>query len=209
MLTSKTAFGVNFADGRIKGYGLTAPGGGKTYRASFCGYFPAETPKYSCFVLISNPRKENYYAAKVALPVFKEIADKVYASALNLHRELKFVNPYFSEDLPVLALGDKRDLKEVLDQVKLSSHYHNDSIHEDESDWVFGSVQDRSIALQPVVVVSGKMPDLRGMGAKDALYLLERKGIRVEIKGMGRVKKQSVAPGTPLKKYQNIQLQLS
>ncbi len=184
-------------------------GGGKSYRASFCGYFPAENPKYSCMVLISRPRKENYYASKVALPVFKEIADKVYASALNLHRELKFVEPSFTQDLPLITMSDKSDVKVVLDQVKLSSHFHNDSIHQDETDWVIGSAQDNSIAIQPVLVSAGKMPDVRGMGAKDALYILERKGVKVNIQGLGRVKKQSVSPGTPLRKYQNIQLQLS
>ncbi|OYU95388.1 MAG: cell division protein [Bacteroidetes bacterium B1(2017)] len=184
-------------------------GGGKSYRASFCGYFPAENPKYSCFVMISQPRKENYYAAKVALPVFKEIADKVYASALNLHRELKFTNPYNTTDLPVIAMADKQDVKEILNQVKLSSHFHNDSIHQDETDWVSGEVQDNSVAMQPRIVVAGKMPDVRGMGAKDALYLLERKGVRVELKGMGKVKKQSIAPGSLLRKFQTIQLQLS
>jgi cell division protein FtsI (penicillin-binding protein 3) len=183
--------------------------GGKSYRASFCGYFPAENPKYSCMVLISRPRKENYYAAKVALPVFKEIADKVYASALNLHRELKFIEPNFTQDLPIINLSDKDDVKIVLDQVKLSSHFHNDSIHQDETDWVSGSGQDNSIAIQPVIVESGKMPDVRGMGAKDALYILERKGLKVNIQGLGKVIKQSISPGTPLKKYQNIQLQLS
>jgi cell division protein FtsI (penicillin-binding protein 3) len=183
-------------------------GGGKSYRASFAGYFPAENPKYSCFVLISRPRKDNYYAAKVALPVFKEIADKVYASALNLHRELKFTAPYISSDLPKIAMAQKQDVKTLLDQVKLSSHFHNDSINEEETDWVVTAVQDHSIALEPTLVVAGKMPNLIGMGAKDALYLLERKGIKVEIKGLGKVKKQSLSPGAPIKKNQFIQLQL-
>jgi cell division protein FtsI (penicillin-binding protein 3) len=183
-------------------------GGGKSYRASFAGYFPSENPKYSCFVLISRPRKENYYAAKVALPVFKEIADKVYASALNLHRELKFAQPHASDDLPLIALADKNDVKTLLDQVKLSSHYHNDSIHQDETDWVRGQIQDHSIAMEPTMIEVGKMPNLLGMGAKDALYLLERKGIKVELKGLGKVKKQSLNPGAPLKKNQLILLQL-
>ncbi|MDZ4667405.1 MAG: penicillin-binding transpeptidase domain-containing protein [bacterium] len=183
-------------------------GGGKSYRASFAGYFPAENPKYSCFVLISRPRKENYYAAKVALPVFKEIADKVYASALNLHRELKFTAPYISDDLPKIAMADKQEVKTLLDQVKLSSHFHNDSINEAETDWVITAVQDHSIALEPTLVVAGKMPNLIGMGAKDALYLLERKGIKVELKGLGKVKKQSLSPGASFKKNQLIQLQL-
>ncbi len=181
---------------------------GKSYRASFCGYFPAENPKYSCFVLVSRPSEGEYYAAKVALPIFKEIADKVYASALNLHRELKFTNPIFSTDLPQMPMADKGDVKEILNQVKLSSHFHNDSIHQDETDWVLTSMQDKSMAMQPVIVQSTKMPDLRGMGARDAMYLLERKGIHVQLIGLGKVKKQSLSPGSPLRKNLIIQLQL-
>ena len=183
--------------------------GGKSYRASFCGYFPAENPKYSCFVMIGRPRKENYYAAKVALPVFKEIADKVYASSLSLHQELKFVMKQPSLDLPTIPNARKEDVKTILNKVQLSSHFHNDSIHEDESDWVIGMPQDNSVALEPVLLESGKMPDVRGMGARDALYLLERKGIKVEVKGMGKVRKQSLTPGSPVRKYQTIQLELS
>ena len=190
-----------------KGRGYLA-GGGKSYRASFCGYFPAENPKYSCMVLISRPRKENYYASKVALPVFKEIADKVYANALNLHRELKFTHKMFSQDLPSIALSEKNDVKVVLDQVKLSSHFHNDSIHEDQTEWINGLVQDNSIAMEPQIVSLINMPDLLGMGARDALYLLEKKGLKVELKGYGKVKKQSVLPGTKLSKNQLIQLYL-
>jgi cell division protein FtsI (penicillin-binding protein 3) len=190
---------------RGKGY---LAGGGKSYRASFCGYFPAENPKYSCMVLISRPRKDNYYASKVALPVFKEIADKVYASALNLHRELKFTQKILSNDLPHVALAEKNELKLVLDHVKLSSHYHNDSIHQDESEWVSGLVQDNSVAMEPQLFNLYAMPDVRGMGAKDVLYLLEQKGFRVELVGVGKVKKQSVLPGTKLIKKQLIQLYL-
>ncbi|MBU3663274.1 MAG: PASTA domain-containing protein [Bacteroidetes bacterium] len=183
--------------------------GGKSYRASFCGYFPAENPKYSCFVMIGRPRNENYYAAKVALPVFKEIADKVYASSLYLHQELKFVMKQPSMDLPIIPNALKEDVKTILNKVQLSSHFHNDSIHEDESDWVVGMPQDNSVALEPVLLESGKIPDVRGMGARDALYLLERKGIKVEVKGMGKVRKQSLTPGSPVRKYQTIQLELS
>lgn len=184
-------------------------GGGKSYRASFCGYFPAENPKYSCFVMISRPRKENYYAAKVALPVFKEIADKVYASALPLHQELRFAINLPSTDLPKVPYARKQDVKTILNKVALSSHFHNDSIHEDESDWVHGLPQDNSVALEAVLIENGKIPDVRGMGVRDALYLLERKGLKVEVKGLGRVKRQWPEPGTPIKKYSTIQLELS
>ena len=53
----------------------------KHYVASFAGFFPAESPKYSCIVVIHDPKKEKgYYGATVAGPVFKEIAQKIYTT---------------------------------------------------------------------------------------------------------------------------------
>src|SRR5690606_9624607 len=56
----------------------------KGYQASFAGYFPAENPIYSCIVLISKPKDGGYYGSQVALPVFKEIAEKTYRTNLEL-----------------------------------------------------------------------------------------------------------------------------
>ncbi|MFC2110712.1 penicillin-binding protein, partial [Bacteroidota bacterium] len=54
----------------------------QAYVASFAGFFPADEPKYSCLVVIHNPdKKKGYYGATVAAPVFKTIAEKMYASA--------------------------------------------------------------------------------------------------------------------------------
>ena len=53
----------------------------KHYVASFAGFFPADNPKYSCIVVIHDPKKEKgYYGATVAAPVFKEIAQKIYTT---------------------------------------------------------------------------------------------------------------------------------
>lgn len=65
-----------------------------TYRASFIGYFPADDPKYTCLVIVSNPSKNRKYGGEVAAPVFKEIADKVYATHLNLDVELPDVENF-------------------------------------------------------------------------------------------------------------------
>ena len=68
---------------------IAKPGGGylKKYNASFAGYFPADNPMYSCVVLINNPNGSYYYATKVAAPVFKEVADKVYATRYDFRPE--------------------------------------------------------------------------------------------------------------------------
>jgi cell division protein FtsI (penicillin-binding protein 3) len=65
------------------------------------------------------------------------------------------------------------------------------------------------LALEPIKPEAGAVPNVIGMGVRDAVYLLEKKGLTVEIKGVGRVKKQSIPPGTPSRKYKTIQIELS
>jgi cell division protein FtsI (penicillin-binding protein 3) len=66
--------------------------GGKLYNASFCGYFPADNPKYSCIVVIKKPREKSYYGGAVALPVFRDIADKIYATDYDLMPEANAIS---------------------------------------------------------------------------------------------------------------------
>ena len=52
------------------------------YISTFSGYFPADSPKYSCIVVIHEPDKNvGYYGADVSGPVFKKIAQKIYTDA--------------------------------------------------------------------------------------------------------------------------------
>ncbi len=65
----------------------------KQYVASFAGFFPADNPVYSCIVVVHNPnKKKGYYGATVAAPVFKKIAEKMYASA-PIKKEVQNVLP--------------------------------------------------------------------------------------------------------------------
>ena len=69
----------------------------KEYTASFAGFFPADAPKYSCIVVIHNPdKKKGYYGATVAAPVFKKIAQKMYASA-PVKKRVENEVPYLDE----------------------------------------------------------------------------------------------------------------
>ena len=58
------------------------------YRASFVGYFPADNPTYTCVVVITDPTENGFYGSQVALPVFREISDRLYATSATLRREL-------------------------------------------------------------------------------------------------------------------------
>ncbi len=78
-----------------------------SYQASFVGYFPADDPLYSCIVVVNAPSNWVYYGNVVSGPVFKEIADKVYATSF--YRDLEALNP---------EKEDKVRLREAADLVK-------------------------------------------------------------------------------------------
>ena len=60
--------------------------GGVKYQSSFCGYFPADRPRYSMIIVMNNPTGGQYYAAQVAGPVFLDIANKIYSTQLDMHQ---------------------------------------------------------------------------------------------------------------------------
>jgi cell division protein FtsI (penicillin-binding protein 3) len=127
---------------------------------------------------------------------------------LNLHKELKYAAHYTINDLPQSNKAYTDDLKLVLNQIGISNHLHNDSITEEESIWAKAEIQDKSVAIQPLLHNKGFVPDVKGMGLRDAIYLLESKGLTVRVKGVGKVVRQSVTPGTPLGLVKVIQIQL-
>lgn len=171
------------------------------YQASFVGYFPANKPIYSCIVVISKPRRE-YYGARVSGTVFAEIANKVYASALQYHRAVNSKRATKSTELPVLKAGSNRDITDILKNFNLRYQLNNDT------EWLQSDTLKGSIHLNRKTIYKKQVPDVRGMTAKDAVYLLENAGLIVRLSGKGRVKSQSVNPGNPLVKGQLIKITL-
>ena len=172
--------------------------GGKKYQASFCGYFPANNPKYSCIVVIVGP-KGAFYGGSVAGPVFRGIADKVYATYLEPaadsippHNEVPQVKPGLKEDVMLFT----RDLG-FKTQVQNMSAEHV-AITSDSTTVFISGVND----------TPGTVPDVVGMGANDAVYLLEKSGLKTEMRGFGRVYRQSPIPGTPATKGDLVSLEL-
>ncbi len=158
------------------------------YNASFVGYFPADKPRYSCIVVIYRPNEGAYYATQVAAPVFKEIADIVYATELDIHPIDK--NEYI-EQLAEQKLN-------VPDMLKRKTGIDSDSlIRQSTTPQRFAEYT----RMQTV-------PDVTGLGARDAVFLLENLGLVVKMKGKGVVKKQSLLPGTPLRRGNHIYLNL-
>jgi len=177
------------------------------YQASFVGYFPADNPQYTCIVIMNSPSTDGYYGNVTAGPIFKEIADKVYASSINIDPAVNALAVNRHNDPPVKN-GDFKDIFNVLQSMGINFHSPDKN-----SGWVVADVQDSTEHFSPYnpqkLLTQGIMPDLHGMNAEDAVYLLENNHLRVTIKGMGAVAEQSLPAGTKFVKGQKITLQLS
>ena len=159
-----------------------------SYSASFVGYFPAETPLYSCIVVINSPSNGVYFGNVVAGTVFKEISDKVYAT--------RFFSNYKPDDkvakkptAPDAGNGYRADLNEVLKNIDV--RYRRTA----DDDWVSTHESGDTVSLAAIKIQQGLVPDVRGMSLRDAIFLLENSGIRVKYSGKGRVLKQSPEHG--------------
>jgi cell division protein FtsI (penicillin-binding protein 3) len=138
------------------------------YISTFAGYFPADDPKYSCIVVIHEPDKSvGYYGADVSGPVFKSIAQKIYANN-PLIDKVKDLEPHNLE------------LEEAFEQYYAAAQKKYD-----------------------------KVPNVKGMSGMDAISILENLGLQVEVRGNGKVRKQSIPRGTDLRKVRKIVLELS
>lgn len=183
--------------------------GKMTYQASFVGYFPADNPKYSCIVVVSAPTGDAYYGGVVAGPVFKEVADKVYSTSLEIHQEINAAQPVFAKKVPPSKSGSTGELETVLKELKIRSTSTTKN-----AEWVNSYTSADSLLIRLVANKSeealkkGLIPNIVGMTARDALYLLENSGIRVKIVGSGSVVQQSLPEGTPFIKGTEITLQL-
>ena len=180
----------------------------QTYQASFVGYFPADNPKYSCIVVVNAPSEGVYYGNAVAGPIFKEIADKVYSSLLDIHSVVS-ENKVAVEISPSIKNGSRKDIQTVCQQLNLpatahssSAEYVNMILQKDSSMLVKDNNINQSLS-------NNVMPNVLGMGLKDALYLLENAGFKVKVIGSGAVRKQSINAGTKFSKGTELTLELS
>ncbi|KAF0238918.1 MAG: cell division protein FtsI [Prolixibacteraceae bacterium] len=171
------------------------------YLASFAGYFPADDPKYSLIVTFNNPRG-GYYGASVAGPVFREIAERVYAFQM-LTGEPEIDDDNQKLVTPDIKKGQTEDLQEVISTLKLK-HIKGDP----DSQWSNIEVDEDIVRLTGVEIHNGIVPNVQGMGARSAIYLMENAGLQVRITGIGKVKKQSLTPGNKYQKGQTVLLTL-
>lgn len=172
------------------------------YRASFAGYFPAESPRYSCIVVIADTKSGVYYGSSIAGPVFRELANKVYATDPSFHTTSAGLLAEKCK-LPGSKDGAQTDLMQLYQALEMP--YLGGS----SGDWITVTTGDSVAVLSPRSIEANRVPDVRGMGLRDALYLLENAGLQVKTLGMGTVRRQSIAPGSDLTTSQAITLELS
>ncbi len=176
--------------------------GKKKYQASFVGYFPADKPRYSCIVVVYAPNNNLYYASQVAAPIFKDIADKVYSTSIELHPSIQ-ATPLVASNLPSVKQGNSSNTIVALKGLDLSSVNANES-----SEWVSCVSNGKQLQLQPKKIAFGTVPDVIGMGLRDALQVLENAGLQIRVAGRGAVRNQSIPPGTKIEKGKEIFIQL-
>ncbi|MFT5834457.1 MAG: cell division protein FtsI (penicillin-binding protein 3) [Cognaticolwellia sp.] len=176
------------------------------YQASFAGYFPANNPAYSCIVVITEPTSGQFYGSQVAAPVFKEIADKCYVKetksqiAINQNPKVDLTH----RQLPVYSLGYRADFFTALNYLDLN---YNKNV---KSDWIVMDIDSSSMLLQSQIERLRKVvPNVVGMGLRDAVYKMEEKGIQVRVvNGKGKVKSQSVKAGRTVRMGMEVYLTL-
>jgi cell division protein FtsI (penicillin-binding protein 3) len=174
------------------------------YQATFVGYFPANKPKYTCIVLIrTKPHAASHFGGTLAAPVFREIATKLYAmyvdkkDAAMPYQKQKDSTAYF-------YTGFTKDIHQVYSQLHIK---YTDSTKQQQ--WASVQADNYKPVVKPVVIQKQVMPNVKGMGLKDALYVLETMGVKVNVKGKGKVQAQSLPAGALVAKGITVMIELN
>lgn len=175
--------------------------GGASHQVSFCGYFPVEDPKYSCIVVIRRPRNGAPSGGFMSGTVLKQIAEDLFAQNIIYKSEtlptdtIRPINPRLKS-----GLGD--ETKYAMNRLKIQ---YKDSL---DGKWLTAQLDNGDVVLKDRSIRKDLVPNVVGMGAKDAIFALESVGLRVNMSGRGEVKSQSINPGNQVSKGQTITIQL-
>ena len=188
-IAGKTGTAQRYANGTYNGNG---------HYVSFAGYFPADNPQYTGIVVIDARPGGNFGrpgGGYMAGPVFRNFAEQVYANSI--YRTINDIKPD-SANVANYGMYPKAKRGPMLPTAEVTSALGLDS--------VLNRIDVRNVNLRDVK--PGVVPDVQGMGAADALFMLESAGLRVNISGIGKVISQSLVAGSPLTKGQTITITL-
>ena len=176
---------------------------GKTkHQVAFCGYFPYEKPLYSCVVIMREPGIGYPSGGHMSGSVFKNIAERVMA--LNSNRKPSHIDTdsIAESDLyPITKVGYYKAIQTVMSHLNLP-------LATNATDWVKAYTKQNQTFVEPITVSNKVVPDLMGMGAKDAVFILENMGLNVLVQGRGKVVSQNLKPGTFARKGIQISINL-
>lgn len=177
--------------------------GTKDFLGSMVAYFPTDAPKYTVMVAVrNNASRGAYYGAGVSGPVVRDIIYSLYTMESDWRNPIEQVA---ATKRPTQVKGGRTEqMREVAS--KLDMAFSTD----ERRGWSLAEVDDSTqrAEFSQIKADAGKMPRVVGMGLKDAIYLLESRGLRVGVTGHGRVTSQSVAAGTAIRRGDYVQLVL-
>lgn len=172
---------------------IASGGGYGGYYVSFCGYFPAEAPMYTIFVGLRKPKGVPSGGGMAGM-VFKNIAEQTYLRKVRLDVEACRVDSTLHKQ-PMLKNGNWDRNRSLLRSLNFPVEGPAQV-----ADWVKMKYDSTAYRSEALVMNNNLIPDVRGMGARDAIYLLEKSGLRVNLIGAGKVVSQSLSPGQKLVK---------
>lgn len=184
------------------GTALIASGGSYSdYYVSFVGYFPADDPQYTCIVGIRRPRGVPSGGGQAGM-VFKNIAEQTYIRSKRLEIDEVRVDSALIK-MPVVKNGNFKNSKTVLSKLDYRTDYSGT-----KSDWITVAHDSTAFLTHDLELKQNLVPEVLGMGARDAVYLLEQAGMRVNLTGSGKVVTQSFRPGQNVVKGTTVSITL-
>lgn len=187
--------------------GYTDRFGGRHYLATMVGYFPADNPKYTCIVAIKTyngpGHRRAYYGAQISGPVFRAIADRVYAQHTDWQIPVSIRKEKLTEQ-PAVKMGRYDEIREV----SRAMHIPYEGNSGDQWRTYLPRVDSTGRGTTALLTGTGVVPSVVGMGLKEALYLLESEGLAVTFSGRGHVIRQSVRGGSVVARGATVNLQL-
>lgn len=178
---------------------IASGGSYSSYYVSFCGYFPADDPMYTIFVGLRKPKGVPSGGGMAGM-VFKNIAEQTYLRKVRLNVEDCKIDSTLHKE-PALKNGNWARNRSLLSTLNLPAEGPAEA-----ADWVKMKLDSAAYRSEPIALNSALIPDVRGMGARDAIYLLEKSGLKVNLVGAGKVVSQSLLPGHKLVKGTTVTL---
>lgn len=177
--------------------------GGKSHQVSFCGFFPYENPKYTCIVVIREPRIGPPSGGGMSGVVVKNIAERITAidTTATIY-DMQLDSTLLAQKKPIVKSGNFPAMQNVMQNL-------NQPFTGNGTSWVKTISDGKKVETVNLPLVDKTVPDLSGMGAKDAVYLCEKLGLNINVSGIGKVKTQSINAGAKAVKGQTIALTLA